>query len=243
MIEYLVILAAGKGTRLKASTSKPLVKINDKSLIEYVIDNAMQLVNRIYIVAGNHNMDELREYLGDGYIYCLQEEQLGTAHAFKCALDKIESDSGNVMLLYADTPLIKKETIKSIADIHLAQKNDITFLTAETNTWFPYASVLRNEKGDLIKINETYDSSKLKIKEYAIGVYVFGLRYAKKYSENLHLYGRKEFYIDQIINEAVKNGDRVGTYKIKDDVQIRGINTPEDLEFARMVLGKAIDSH
>jgi len=239
MIEYLVILAAGKGTRLKASTSKPLVKINDKSLIEYVIGNAKEFVDRIYIVAGNHNIDELREHLGDGYEYCLQKEQLGTAHAFKCALNSIKSDSGNVMLLYADTPLIKKETIKNIADVHLVQKNDITFLTAETNTWFPYASVLRDERGNLIKIDETYDSSKLKTKDYAIGAYVFGLRYAKKYSEKLHLYGRKEFYIDQVINEAIKNGDKVGAYKIKDDTQIRGINTPEDLEFARRLLGKA----
>src|SRR5262245_45302630 len=175
----IVIMAAGKGTRLKSGRAKVLHAIGGQPLLAHVIQAARQVVSpdHIYVIIG-HQAESVRaavEHLGVKFV--LQSEQRGTGHAVMCARPQVQRYQ-NILVLSGDVPLIRPETIARVRDFHLAKKAAMTILTAEPSHPFGYGRVVR-AGGDRVKAiveQKALTATQQKIREINSGIYAFAAR-------------------------------------------------------------------
>ena len=152
MQRYAVVLAAGKGTRMKSKLYKVIHKVAGKSMIEHVVDSVKQAVTDEIVTIVGHGAESVKETLGSQSSYSFQEEQLGTAHAVKMAADELKGKEGTTLVVCGDTPLITPETLKALADYHEAQQAGVTVLSATADNPFGYGRIVRYQDGLLAKI-------------------------------------------------------------------------------------------
>lgn len=236
-----VILAAGKGTRMKSELPKVIHKALGKPMVEYSIEAAVEAgadMSDVCLVVG-HKADMVKDVVGEGVTYVLQEEQLGTGHAVKCAKEFIGTD-GLTMVLCGDTPLITGATLKTLVDTHIAENNAITVLTAKVDDPTGYGRIIKDEDGNFIKIVEQKDASEeeQKVNEINSGMYLFDsdiLSQTLDMIDNNNAQG--EYYLTDTI-EIVKNKNlgKVATVVVKDANEIKGVNSPEQLKEAEDIL-------
>lgn len=236
-----VILAAGKGTRMKSELPKVIHKALGKPMVEYSIEAAVEAgadMSDVCLVVG-HKADMVKDVVGEGVTYVLQEEQLGTGHAVKCAKEFIGTD-GLTMVLCGDTPLITGATLKTLVDTHIAENNAITVLTAKIDDPTGYGRIIKDEDGNFIKIVEQKDASEKeqKVNEINSGMYLFDsdiLSQTLDMIDNNNAQG--EYYLTDTI-EIVKNKNlgRVATVVVKDANEIKGVNSKEQLKEAEDIL-------
>lgn len=236
-----VILAAGKGTRMKSELPKVIHKALGKPMVEYSIEAAAEAgadMSDVCLVVG-HKADMVKDVVGEGVTYVLQEEQLGTGHAVKCAKEFIGTD-GLTMVLCGDTPLITGATLKTLVDTHIAENNAITVLTAKVDDPTGYGRIIKDEDGNFIKIVEQKDASEeeQKVNEINSGMYLFDsdiLSQTLDMIDNNNAQG--EYYLTDTI-EIVKNKNlgRVATVVVKDANEIKGVNSKEQLKEAEDIL-------
>ncbi|MGN0437337.1 MAG: sugar phosphate nucleotidyltransferase [Lachnospiraceae bacterium] len=236
-----VILAAGKGTRMKSDLPKVIHTALGKPMVQYSIDAALEAgakLSDVCLVVG-HKADMVKEVVGNGVVYRLQEEQLGTGHAVKCAQDFIGTD-GLTMVLCGDTPLITGKTLKTLVDTHLEQHNAITVLTAKVDNPTGYGRIIKNSNGEFEKIVEQKDATEeeQKVNEINSGMYLFdsaALNQALSQLNNNNAQG--EYYLTDTI-EIVKNEGigRVATVVVANEDEIKGVNSPEQLKEAEEIL-------
>jgi UDP-N-acetylglucosamine diphosphorylase/glucosamine-1-phosphate N-acetyltransferase len=145
----VIILAAGKGTRMKSDKAKVLHEIAGRSMIIYVVEAARKVAGDNVIVVIGHQAPEVRECLSgvDGLIFVHQDRQLGTAHAVLCALPHIPDDCEEVVVLCGDVPLIQSETIADLVADHLDNTRDISLLAVELDNPQGYGRVLLDGDG------------------------------------------------------------------------------------------------
>ncbi|MCU7258789.1 NTP transferase domain-containing protein, partial [Pseudomonas aeruginosa] len=130
MQRHAIILAAGKGTRMKSKKYKVLHEIAGKTMIEHVVENVQQSgVNQLITIVG-HGAESVKETLGNQSLYSFQEEQLGTAHAVKMAQSHLVNKEGTTLVVCGDTPLITSETLTSLIERHESSQSQATVLTA-----------------------------------------------------------------------------------------------------------------
>src|SRR5580765_6627204 len=144
----IVIMAAGKGTRLKSKRAKVLHEIAGQPLLAHVIRAAQQIVaaEDIHVIVG-HQAENVRAAIGPmGVKFVLQAEQRGTGHAIMCAREQVAGYQ-NILVLSGDVPLIRPETIARLRDFHLAKKAAMTILTAEPPDAFGYGRMIRTSAG------------------------------------------------------------------------------------------------
>ena len=192
----------------------------------------------VCLVVG-HKADMVKDVVGEGVTYVLQEEQLGTGHAVKCAKEFIGTD-GLTMVLCGDTPLITGATLKTLVDTHIAENNAITVLTAKVDDPTGYGRIIKDEDGNFIKIVEQKDASEeeQKVNEINSGMYLFDsdiLSQTLDMIDNNNAQG--EYYLTDTI-EIVKNKNlgRVATVVVKDANEIKGVNSKEQLKEAEDIL-------
>ena len=236
-----VILAAGKGTRMKSELPKVIHKALGKPMVEYSIEAAVEAgadMSDVCLVVG-HKADMVKDVVGEGVTYVLQEEQLGTGHAVKCAKEFIGTD-GLTMVLCGDTPLITGATLKTLVDTHIAENNAITVLTAKVDDPTGYGRIIKDEDGNFIKIVEQKDASEeeQKVNEINSGMYLFDsdiLSQTLDMIDNNNAQG--EYYLTDTI-EIVKNKNlgKVATVVVKDANEIKGVNSKEQLKEAEDIL-------
>ena len=148
-----IILAAGKGTRMNSSIPKPLIHVADYPIIRYIIDALTHSrISDIAIVIG-HQADVVKSQLGDRYKYLMQTEQKGMAHAVNQAASLI-AHYKNTLIFVGDSPLIQYHSIKRLIHQHTTKKAVCSFLTATFPIHFPYARVIRNRNGDVLRCVE-----------------------------------------------------------------------------------------
>lgn len=155
----VVVLAAGQGTRMKSEVPKVLHRVFDKTMVDYVIEASYEAgASEVCVVVG-HQSAMVKAVIKDKYdnvSFAVQKEQLGTGHAVMQAKDFIQS--GNILVLCGDTPLIKGETIKAICDVHESQGNDATVVSMIADNPTGYGRIIRN--GDAFaKIVEQKDAN------------------------------------------------------------------------------------
>ena len=238
-----IILAAGKGVRMKSDLPKVLHPVCGKPIIEYVLDIAKSLGSlKIYVVLG-HKSEAVRKYLRRDVVVVIQKKLLGTADAVKSAQHYFRGDKNDVLILSGDTPLLNKETIQSLLKRHRETKAACTFLTADVCNPQGYGRIIRSESGSVVAIREEMDTmaEEKEINEINVGAYCFRstnlFQTIKEIKANEK---KKEFYLTDIIGLLVDQGALIETVKTNDFKEGLGINTREDLAFAQSVLRRRI---
>ena len=242
-----IILAAGKGTRMKSDTPKVLHTIFDKTLVGYVIDavNNTGLADENFVIVG-HQAERVEEYINENYdnAKCvLQSPQLGTGHAVSMALPYLKDFDGEVIILCGDTPLITSETIKEFVEAHRNLKSDITVMSAIFENPTNYGRIIRNSNNTLNSIVEEKDATleQKAVKEINAGIYC--LNWAKikpAFSQLKTNNAQGEYYLTDIIKWGNEQNLSVNAYTLKDNEEIYGINSKANLAEATKLLNRKI---
>lgn len=245
-----IILAAGKGTRMKSSQIKVLHPVAGKTIINHVITALDGLQSKIVNVIGyqkNEVQTELDKIAGVDLNYVIQEEQLGTGHAVKQAAEYIKNHQGPVLILYGDTPLLKQKTLAKFVAEHSSNSRDLTILTAKLTDPTGYGRVITDQKGSLSRVIEEKDADqKIKqIKEINSGVYCVDSKLLISFLNNMdNNNAQHEYYLTDLIAYAAKKNCQTGSYLIEDPAEIIGINTRKQQAEAEEVLrARIIEKH
>jgi len=243
----LIILAAGKGSRLQSETHtlpKVLRSAHNKPLIDYVLAE-LNFINKenTTIVVG-YKQEVVREHLGHEYRYAEQLNQLGTGHAVKMAESHLQTYDGPVLVVYGDMPLFKASTYKKLLGKHKQNNNACTLLTSIEDINMSYGRIIRNSDGKLTNIIEEKDCNKeqLLIKELNVGVYVFDSKLLFEYLSKLKTDNvQGEYYLTDVPKLMTKHQRQVDTLVIQSSDEIYGVNTLEDLNRVEQILEKRGD--
>lgn len=242
-----IILAAGKGTRMKSDMPKVLHTIFEKTLLGYVIDavNNTGIADENFVIVG-HQAERVEEYINKNYdnAKCvLQSPQLGTGHAVSMALPYLKDFDGEVIILCGDTPLITSETIKEFVEAHRNLKSDITVMSAIFENPTNYGRIIRNSNNTLNSIVEEKDATleQKAVKEINAGIYC--LNWAKikpAFSQLKTNNAQGEYYLTDIIKWGNEQNLSVNAYTLKDNEEIYGINSKSNLAEATKLLNRKI---
>lgn len=220
----VVILAAGKGTRMYSDLPKVLHKVAGKPMVKHVIDTAKQLsADQIHLIYG-HGADLLKERLANEPVnWVFQAEQLGTGHAMQQAAPFFKDDE-NIVMLYGDAPLITKETLEKL--IAAKPENGIALLTVNLENPTGYGRIIR-ENGSVVAIVEQKDANpeQLKITEVNTGVMVSDGASFKKWLARLdNNNAQGEYYMTDVIGLANQDGFQVAAVTAEDIMEVEGAN-------------------
>lgn len=239
-----IVPAAGKGKRLQKISGdmpKAMFRVNSRPMLEIALENISFIDEKdIYIVVG-YGKEKIIEYFGDRYNYTEQTEQLGTGHAVMTCKEAFEGFDGSVLITFGDMPLFRYDEMEKMCRQHQENGADCTLMTAENSELKLWARIVRDEEGKFSAIVEGKDCTpeQAQIKELFSGVMVFN---SKSLFEILPKVGcanvQKEYYVTEVPELMVKSGMKVDTYFTKDGDDLRGINTPEDLEMCESILLK-----
>ncbi len=238
----IIILAAGKGTRMKSEKPKVLHSVCGKAVIDYVVETAKAIGSDIYVVLG-HQSFVVRRHLTSGVVSVVQKKLLGTADAIKAVKPYLLRSIGNVVILSGDAPLFKKKTIRRLVTAHKKIEAACTFLTAVMDEPEGYGRVIRDQSKNVISICEEKDVTRDQkfINEINVGVYCFNiqdlLEGLKRISINKK---KKEYYLTDIVHILVQKKKVVKGVLLKDASEGLGINTRKDLAMANQILQKRI---
>jgi UDP-N-acetylglucosamine diphosphorylase/glucosamine-1-phosphate N-acetyltransferase len=238
----VVILAAGKGTRMQNPLPKVLIPIFGKPALEYVLDIAEKLLpSRILVVVG-YQADQIREKFSKRDIeFVLQEEQLGTGHAAYQTERVLRSFEGNILILCGDMPLIKGETLRQLINRHKKLEAKCTLLTLKAGVSNDFGRIIRDDKGSILKIVEFRDTSEKEknVDEFNSGVYCFDKNlFFKALSSVGDNNLQKEYYLTDTIEYSVKSGYPVASVQTEDTEEIIGINSSDDLKRVERLIEK-----
>ena len=231
----VVIMAAGKGTRLKSRRPKVLHSIGGKPLLRHVIATASRLAERkdIYAIVG-HEADRVREAAADtGIQFIEQKEQRGTGHAIQCAREAI-AGYDHILVLSGDVPLIRAETLESLISLHLSEGSAMTILTAAPEDPTGYGRIIRRAP-DVPDVAAIVEQRALKpqqasIREINSGIYAFRVapllaHLDKLTSDNAH----GEFYLTDMAEHLNASGEKVAALQAAEAVEVLGANTIAEL--------------
>lgn len=227
MEKYVVVLAAGKGTRMKSKLYKVLHKVCGKTMVEHVVD-AAQGVNpaEIVTIVGT-GAGDVEKVLADKSKFAFQEKQLGTGDAVMTAREELGDKDGATLVVTGDTPLFTTDTFNELFKYHAEKGNAATVLTAEAPNPFGYGRIIRDDQGNVLRIVEQKDGKpeELKVKEINTGVFCFDnkkLFEALKHVNNDNAQG--EYYLTDVLEILRNSGERVGAYKMPDFSESLGVN-------------------
>ena len=240
----VIILAAGKGTRMKSSLAKVLLPLAGHPLLHYTLDLSSKLNPVQTIVVVGHQADQVQQAFADrGVEFVLQHEQLGTGHAAKQAKEKLENFKGLVLVLCGDMPLIRPDTLLEMVAGHRASGAKCTVLTLKSDGLHDFGRIIRDEKGLILKIVEFKDASDVekKVDEFNSGVYCFDSGLFFKALEHVDSNNaQNEYYLTDTIEYLVRKRYPVQATQTQNANEILGINSPDDLNRAEQLL---VDHH
>ena len=235
-----VILAAGKGTRMKSDKAKVLHELRGKPLLYYSLAAAKEAgAEKIVAVIGHQAEKVRKKFANSGCIFVEQKPQLGTGHAVLQAKDILADYNGLTVILCGDVPLLKPATIKSLVNNHLAEKAVVSVLTTIPPPPHSYGRIVKNKKGNVLKIVEHKDATEdeKKIGEINTGIYCVDTKFL------FHALGKvtnnnqqREYYLTDIVEIACREGQKVKSFIVSDYVEVMGINSVEELSRAEKYL-------
>ena len=231
----IVILAAGKGTRMNSGLPKVLHKLHGKALVDYVLDESefLKPIESILVVGFKKEQVISHTNNRSNLKYVTQSEQLGTGHAVLQAEELLKNKKGHILILYGDVPNIKASTLEPIVDDHIINDRDLTLITAEIDNPTGYGRIIRDQNGSLLKIVEEKDCSddEKMIKEWNPGIYIFKTPKVFEILNNIKTNNAsKEYYLTDAIGLAQQSDMQIKAIKIANSDEVLGINTTEQLE-------------
>lgn len=229
----VLILAAGKGTRMKSRLCKVLHPVAGRPMIAYVVDAVRTAgLSNIAVVVG-HQADEVRNVLHDDEIeFVVQEPQLGTGHAVAAAHGVMDGFSGNVLILCGDVPLITPSTIDGFIRYHEQQASLLTVLTTFPPDPSGYGRIIRRDDGSVDRIVEEKDATndEKAVGEVNTGIYLVDCTLLYQLLERITPNNaQREYYLTDIVKEGVKDSITVHGHVLPDSTQTVGVNTRTEL--------------
>lgn len=235
----LVIMAAGKGTRMQSRYPKVLQKLAGRPLLQHVLDTARQLGARAAVIVTGHSAQDVEDAMTSRQAtaphhalalqFVRQEPQLGTGHAVQQAMPAL-TDDGIVIVLSGDVPLTQADTLRDL--IHAAGTKHMALLTVNLPDPTGYGRVVRNQAGNVQRIVEHKDASEdeRRITEIYSGIMAVPAARLAQWLERLTNHNAQgEYYLTDIVGMAVAEGITVVAHTITDAVQVAGVNSPVQL--------------
>lgn len=238
-----VILAAGKGTRMKSNTPKVLHQIIGKPLLGYVLDNVKNITNEAFVIVGHH-AEEVTEFVEKNYSAAktvLQSPQLGTGHAVSMVCPSLDNFDGQVIILCGDTPLITEKTLTEFIEYHNSNNSDLTVMSTIFENPTNYGRIIRENNNSLKCIVEEKDATpeQKAVKEVNAGIYCLNWSKIKPaFSQLTSNNAQGEYYLTDIIAWGKKNSLNVNAYILENSDEIYGINSRLNLAEATRIMNE-----
>ncbi len=239
-----IVMAAGKSTAMNSKKSKLVHKLYGKELVSRVVETAEKIECDEIITVVGEQKEQVIDVLKDRTKYVIQDEPLGTGHAILQAVPSLESKSGQVIVLYGDVPIIRKETVEKLIDRNRNERESATLLTAISDNPSGYGRIVRNEVGEVQEIiEEGYADDEVKrIKEINSGIYCFDIESLLDTIKEIKPRDNGQIYLTDII-KVMRNKDlKVGAMIVEDNTEILGVNDRVQLELLGRVLRMRINS-
>ena len=240
-----IVMAAGKGTRMKSKKSKLVQKIYGKEIVKRAVENAQKAgIHDIVAVVG-YQKEEVMEVLGDSVKYAYQDEMLGTGHAVMQAKEFLAGKKGKVLVLNGDVPLLRPDTLNKLVEKSIENREYATLLTAIYENPTGYGRIIRDEGGNIKGIVEEKDTkpSQRKIKEINAGIYCFDVEELFAALDKIKPNNAQgEYYITDVISIMNQKGLKTGAVIVEDNTEILGINDRIQLEMLTKVLQMRINT-
>lgn len=233
---HAIVLAAGKGTRMKSDLAKVLHPLAGRPLLAHVLEALAELEpSRSVVIVGHQAEDVAQLCQGEGLETVLQEQQLGTGHAVAQARPALEGRRGRTLILCGDVPLIRAQTLRDLVDRTEDGGAAGAVLSAVTDDATGYGRILRDESGSVVGIVEEKDATdeQRAIREYNTGTYCFDNALLWPALERLDTENAQgEFYLTDVIEILVDEGHRIEGVICEDEREVQGVNTVDDLQRA-----------
>lgn len=244
MYKCALILAAGQGTRIKSDIPKVLHKVCGKEMVNHVIDTMRKAnIDDVNVIIGK-GAELVKEKTSTKNVsYSLQEEQFGTGHAVKCAIDFLKDKKGVVGIFCGDAPLIKSETVENLFKNHLDNNNSATLLSSLVQDPTGYGRIVRDNNGEVLKIVEHKDCTdeELLINEMNAAIYCFDIELLVNSLDKLsNNNSQGEYYLTDVIGILKEEGKKVGALVIDYEETI-GVNSRVQLAEAENILRDRIN--
>ncbi len=234
-----IIMAAGKGTRMKTEKAKCVHKVYGKEMVKRVVDIAKEAgINDIITVVG-HKREQVQEVLKDSVKYAYQEELLGTGDTVKQALPLLKGKKGKVVILCGDVPILRPSTLRNLIKKSIDNKEYATILTAIYENPTGYGRIIRDIGGNVKSIVEEKDADEdqILINEINAGVYCFDIEELALAIQKINNNNaQKEYYLTDVIKIMNEKGLKTGAVIVDDNTEILGVNDRVQLELVTQVL-------
>lgn len=241
-----IILAAGKGTRMKSDLPKVLHKVAGKSMVVHVAQAARTLsADHVHIVVG-HMADQVKAEVGRFLPakFALQKALLGTGDAVKAALPDLATDIAHVLVLCGDVPLIQSGTLKKLVAIHQEQGAVLSVLAVAVDHPKGYGRIIKDAAGDLYAIREEADASdaEKQINLVNSGIYCFDKKFLERAIGKIgNQNNQGEYYLTDLVEIAVSGQEKTCVHSLGDASQVMGVNTPSELARAQALFNAGAD--
>lgn len=237
----IIILAAGKGKRMKSEEPKALIKLKNKPLIKHILETVEKLnLDKKPIIVVGHKKELVQDFLGENYVYATQEEQLGTGHAVRSAKDAVDPSTETILVLATDQPLVSIETLGKIIDKHKTEKPMITMATVsipdfkDWRTGFcNFGRIIRDTRGKIEKIVESKDANEIElaVRELNPALYAFDTKWLWDNIEKLkNNNNQAEYYLTDLIKIAFEQNQKIELVSVDDIIEAVQPNSQEELE-------------
>jgi bifunctional UDP-N-acetylglucosamine pyrophosphorylase/glucosamine-1-phosphate N-acetyltransferase len=239
----VVILAAGQGTRMKSDQPKVLHPLGGVPLVLHSVRTAAAASHRPPVLIVGHGAELVREAVGDAARYAVQAEQLGTGHAVAQARDLLAGASDYVVVVTADMPLLRPETLVRLYEAQQENDGPITMLTLLTDTPRGFGRIIRDESGAVQAIVEAAHATpeQLAIREVNTSVYCFDADWLWANLDAIPISPKGEYYLTDLVGLAAGQGKRINALIADDPDEVLGINTRVHLAEAEMALRQRIN--
>ncbi|MCP5464310.1 MAG: bifunctional UDP-N-acetylglucosamine diphosphorylase/glucosamine-1-phosphate N-acetyltransferase GlmU [Deltaproteobacteria bacterium] len=230
-----VILAAGKGTRMRSALPKVLHLVGGAPMVCHAASLAQSLASKNTVVVVPKQAESIQSVLQDRpykkISYAVQAQQNGTGHALQCAMGALPK-TGHVYVINGDMPLVRKESLQALKKLHLKTKSAVSFLSATVDKPFGLGRVVRDDQKNVQAIIEEKDATaaQKKINEINVGVYLFDLAFLHKEISKLKSNNKqKEYYLTDLVALAKSRDKTVSALCLQNSLEAKGVNTIDDL--------------
>lgn len=238
-----VILAAGQGTRMRSKTPKVLHSLAGRAMIDYSLKAVEGICTDLPVIVVGHGAEAVMKHVGQASRFVTQEPQLGTAHAVQQAESLLSGESDLVLIYYADMPLLQNETLRMLVESQKGSSAVLSMLTVIAEDPKGFGRISRKEDGSVNAVIEEAAASReqLAIRELNAGIYCCRADWLWAGLKRIKKSPKGEYYLTDLVEMAVKDGEKVNAIQMGDAKEAIGINTRKHLAEAESILRERIN--
>jgi len=240
-----IVLAAGKGTRMRSKLPKVLHPLAGKPMVWHALEAVNGLTDLAPVLVVGYKAEAIREAMGPSCQYVLQEEQLGTGHAVACVRSLLSGKADTLLVTFGDMPLLRKESLEKLIQMHQQTNSPVTMTSFIGDEARGFGRVVRNERGEVTAIVEQVDATpeQLAIREYNVSAYCFAADWLWNALGKIPVSPKGEYYLTDVVGLAVAEGHAIQSLVLEDPVEAIGINSRVHLAAAEKILRQRINEH